>query len=574
MAAFKVPAETILDVAEALNADNLNAVFSHVCALRDMALADPSGSIEREILEHLTSMRHAPADAILLGWAALSEDRVQVRRIHREVTLHGNPMPSWLTAFPHAKITRAFTVKVGDDDRLSIMFEAVADDCTFVMSALIHFPSMGVMEDGYLLQGTIEEVLEPLQRDAGSSVEIAQVDEVKAKTSLEEAIAWAELHSPRLDTETWPLLQPVFTKLLATVPDVDVNNEDAWENRFLPGYLWNFEEAEDLIIRFWETVDPRDWLPGTRWLIERIAYTTSDFSQAEHKRWPEEFVERLFTRDLVHGGLAEPEDYAEFPRLFERYIRFLVSEGFTSASNAEVVLAVVSRHKDTLVTNALQLLKLASAGELDARTLFGRWRYLDAMCEEVVTQAGYERDPDKLDTAPFPPPEVSVWGIRETIKQVVGDAGALLVVSGEPLFKVPDMNAVMWHLLKHLAGEDPERFGRFAPGTVAAAVAWIAGQNNGLVGRGQVTQQQIADHFGVTVQFMRCANRFRDVLFPTDRAWVFPSGAWFLLASEKRQRLVIRYRQLLQARDDVEAAIKDAQHRQQERENRQGPEGS
>lgn len=513
----------------------------------ELAEALPQGV---DLLQMFIDVDVAETTALLHMVGALATDELTRARARRAVRERRQPVPPEISGLADLAVTgtRIFGDLAGDNHMLELTLPGEVRVTLVVYVARKPRPWV---KDAFFVPDRLTEVerrFATLLTSDGVSPEgaIRTLDPAQARAALEDALAGAEVVPPKdpEEDDQWPMSRPLVEFVLSRLPQGGPGYD-------VHGYVVG-QDRGDLLV----PPGPGDvhddwldegWLGEDDWseeddlvddLDDEVVELVADFlTSPQGRTLPEDDVDALLATLLMSVASTAEDDPLHW---CESVVTWAVEEALPRSP--------LMSHPD-VVERAVQLLPLfidwahRASGE-DAETieevaavlpellaaLPGRWASrpmevarLDARTEValmtgdpdlftpalLVQRVGGVEELRALDTVPLPAEPLVLHEVPEDLHATLAkidaalDAGVAnlapeLATAGDRLDE--EFLTACRRLLVQTAQMDPDVLrGRAGAAGTAAAVAWLVGKGNDLVGSGApVRVKQLTDAFGVS----------------------------------------------------------------------------
>jgi len=499
----------------------LIAYVSSLIAALDPRDADPFARDAPQDGPTLTDLARAFAaadapesTALLTLIAAMCGDADLAAEIRDELGRRRHPLPDWLAGLDATEVegTLVTAHALGDGEHVMAGVRLPGGHGLTALVFVDH--NMGGMaRDGFVLEGDLRETAETVAAVSDPDTATRPIEPADARARMEEAIATGAITLPRFTSDTWPAARPAVEWICRMLPEGGT------------GYVrreWTEREVEALARRFLRSPEGRAVdTPDGRDLLDSILWFGTDYGPGDPMRWSPSSVEILLMDWIPRKIVADVAYLSGAPELLAAFIRFCAREREVPPHLAADTLATVGElipdYLDAIGSPRLQgpMAILAAAGAIapdDPRHLTGgdaEWD-LDAILRGGLRDAvGDEGALRALGTDPLPDEPFRWAGIPDDVRGAVGDVLARTDGCCDALLDAECRTAARRYLAA-VARDDPNVFRRRARAeTAAAAVVWIVGMANHVVGRrGGVTATAIARHLGLTAMPTQRATTF------------------------------------------------------------------
>ncbi|MFP5452078.1 MAG: DUF6398 domain-containing protein [Thermoleophilia bacterium] len=461
----------------------------------------------RELTRSLARFDAPETSALLALIVAMSDDAPATAEARAEVAGRGHPLPEWLARLDQITIERTLvtTHVLGDAEDIIVGARLAGGHDATAFVYVDH--NLGtVAADGFLLAGTFEHI-ERLVRDASDpDTGTADLDPAEARARIEQAIASGAMVFPPYETTTWPAARPAVEWLARKLPAGGIG----YERR-----EWTDMETRRLAEEFFasEAGAPLD-TPDARELLDSLLWFGTGHASGDPDRWSPVSVEMLLLDWLPRKVVAEPAFLAGAPPLLAALVRFGHERSGVPGHLTEQTLAAVRDitpaylaaigsprlQGPPAVLGAMGAIDPDDPGLLTGGAPGMDLRDIDDILREVLRDVvGGDAALRSLDATPLPDEPFPWAGIPDDIRERIGEVLALTDACCDALMDTECRTAARRFLASAARG-DPRVFRRRArPETAAAAVVWIIGRANRMLGhRGGVRSGAIAEHLGLT----------------------------------------------------------------------------
>jgi hypothetical protein len=491
----------------------LIAHVSELIAAIDPRAANPFDDPGRGDLPDLRGLTRSliridvPETSVVLALiAAMGGDPAAAAEARTEVRRRGHTLPEWLTRLDEvtAERTLVTTHVLGDAEDVIISARLASGHDVTAFVYVDH--NLGtVTTDGFLLAGAFEGIERLIHDAADPDTGTAALTPAEARARVEQAIRSGAMAFPPYETETWPAVRPAVEWLVRKLPAGGTGYE---RREWTDGDRTRLAE-EFFASKFGAPLDN----PDTRELIDSLLWFGTDYASGDPDRWSPVSVEILLLDWLPRKIVAEPEFLAGAPPLLAALVRFGHERCGVPEHLTEQTLAAIRDftpgYLAAIRSPRLQgpLAILGAMGAIDpddADLLTGGepgmdLRDIDDLLRELLRYAvGGDAALRSLDVAPLPDEPFRWTGIPDDVHDRVAEVLALTDACCDALMDTECRTAAR-RFLASVARGDPRVFRRRArPETAAAAVMWIIGHANHMLGyRGGVRAGAIADNLGL-----------------------------------------------------------------------------
>ena len=469
--------------------------------------AERDGPSRDDLIATFLDVDRRETSALLAVIAALADDEMLRRRIHRELDARAHPLPQWVSELGRARATESAYEAVhvlGDGENIAVGVHLPGAEDTSVMAYVDH--NLGtVVKDVMAVPMPLPTLIEQL-RDTASDpdVTVRALDRADARARLEDAIRTGSMMFPPIETDSWPAARPLVEWVLRMLPE---------GGSTFPRPEWDDDAVAEVQERFFASrfgagLDDGDH----RELLGSLLWFGTDFGPGDPLRWSPSAVEILLVDWIPRKIVADVDYLAKAPALLRAWIRFCHQERGIRSTLTDETLAAVDEfepeYQETIRSQRPQgpAALLAALGLpvddisdllVDEDGLPARDAFETIMLEALQRAVGGEKALDRLDTEPLPDEAFDWTGIPDDVHGSVGDVLALMDGCCDALLD-EEYRTASRRLLARVAASDPQIFRRRARAdTVAAAICWIVGKANYLFARGDLAVKDLAAHFGL-----------------------------------------------------------------------------
>lgn len=446
--------------------------------------------------------------------AALTADDLQRARIRTELRGRRQPVASQVRLLPEARITAAWQMVSeladGDNIILGIAWPDGMQACAIVY--IDHL--MGtVVKDAFFVAGTPEAILgrfaEIAMADGHPDIVPAPLDPGAARARVEEAIARFEQRHPEWTQDAWPACRALLEYLLRTVP---------LPAGPVPGTAASMESVEQLLADFLASPEARRIPPGLP--VEQAARELLDYTAELYLDplwWSVTSVRDALTDELPFWEGFSEATLSAVPDLLPELVCWSHRVRGISRATNERTLGVVR----TLLPVFEQLCQEDDEDEDGWEE--GGWddedegSWGDLMSRGIATgdpgplyrrllliALGSQDAVEGLHARPLPEEPLDLAVVPADLRARVAIIGAYLdefVETADPAHFGVEFRTACRRFLTRVAVSDPEVLRRRAKDrNTAAAIAWLIGRTNDLVGHSPrpMTGQALAASFGLS----------------------------------------------------------------------------
>ncbi|MCC6832440.1 MAG: hypothetical protein IT200_13925 [Thermoleophilia bacterium] len=489
----------------------LIAYVSSLIAALDPRDADPfardaprDGPTLTDLARAFAAADAPESTALLTLIAAMCGDADPAGEIRDELGRRGHRLPDWLAGLHATEVegTLVTAHALGDGEHVMAGVRLPGGHGLTALVFVDHNMG-GVARDGFVLEGGLRETAETVTAVSDQDTATRPLEPAEARARMEEAIAAGAITLPRFTSDTWPAARPAVEWICRMLPEGGT------------GYVrpeWTERELEALTQRFLRSPNGRGVdTPDGRDLLRSILWFGTDYGPGDPLRWSPSSVEILMLDWLPRKIIAEAGFLSLAPEVIAAFARFCHEERGVPAHLTADTLAMVGEltpeYLDIVASPRLQgpMAILGAMGAIapdDPRHVTGgddEWDFdaiLRGGLRDAVGDAAALR---ALRTDPLPDEPFRWDGVPHDIRGAVEEVLTLTDGCCDALLDAECRTAARRYLAA-VARDDPNVFRRRARAeTAAAAVVWIIGMANHVVGRrGGITATAIARHLGLT----------------------------------------------------------------------------
>lgn len=442
-------------------------------------------------------------DALLFIWAAMFDDPLLRRRIHRAVSPRSAALPDWVRNLDSVSPVAAISLRheLGHEESLFVEFSFSGLPVT--MAVAVTRLGIPYLEDCYPTEDTVEDI-ERLSADnpemPSQRIELSTAD---ARARIEEFVDHGDHMMPPTETDTWPSARLLLSWLLRLLPDdgeVDQPHE------------WTDEEIDALVTDFLASPWAEEISADAAMHAERLFDFPLTHGSGEPLRWGATAVNMIMGDLYPRKVLADDEFMLSMPTVLAALVQFANERSKTSPQFTTAALEAVEeelpqyRSRVTETPNApgataaglAEMLGLPpdteipeelveqlgamglgpnSGAEYDPLTISPEGA--EFLREELRLRAGGEENLASLDEEPLPTEGFSTEGIGPKVLPQVQALAADLARFADSHFRDPELTTAVLRILNLTARTNPGAFRHgFAHPPAIAALCWIAGKNN------------------------------------------------------------------------------------------------
>lgn len=560
------PAELLSALRQGLrNAEPLDlllVVSSIICATDHGPLRSPGDDTPvvplADLVESFIGVDYAETTAALSIMRVLLGSHELTSGIQRELARRRQPMPQWVQDFDQARVL----------PRVASLIDVLGDGCNYLiglelkdgrqLTAVVYVDvNLGrVVKDAFIIPESLDATADHF-RSIGpwDGQSIVDVDPADARAAIEHAIDLGNHMYPPLESDSWPLCQPLVEWMVRQYPGGgEAPDQREWTEGELKAITEDFLASDD-------AQHLRD--PDHADLMDSLLWFASGWSGGDPFRWSPVRVEMLLADWFPRKVMADAEYLSKLPTVLRSYIRYCHQRADIPASRTRETLLAVDEwepeYQGTIRSERLQGAQALIASmlphmaerlwDVDSLDDFDRldgvfdaesWTDEDFgsyMLSRLDLDVGDRTALMNLDTDPLPD-EAFSWtdipdDIRQSVEVVLMECDR---VATERLSV--ELRTSMRRLLRRIALGDPGIFRRRASlQRGAAAVAWLAYRAND---DGSLQTQDLLAAFDVTGSVsQRAEPMLRAIgINPHTRYGAHYLGAADLLTSSRRAQLI------------------------------------
>lgn len=567
----------------------------------DLADGLPEGV---DLLQMFIEVDVAETTALLHMVAALSRDEMTRARARQAARSRRQPVPPHVRGLPELTVTgtRVFSDLAGDNHLLEL---TLPGQTRVTLVAYVERAPRLYLKDAFFVAeplNTIQERYLGLMAADGVRAEgaVRDLDPAQSRAALERALGGADAGPVKEPEEGdhWPMCRPLVEFALARLPeggagydahgylvgqqDEDLlvgpdgyleddedswldDDEDSWlDDEFVDEEVDEFfaEEIDELAGQFVASPQARG-LPEQEStpMLAALLMSMAVAAEGDPMHWCEQNVWWVLTDALPRFPMLSEDALGDVTRILPALVTWAHQEVEEDAETTEKVLALTTELLADLprrwATKEMEVGRLDAATEL--ATLSDEPLTVDLAL--LVQRVGGVEELHGLGTDPLPAEPLVLDAVPEDLHGVVREIDAALVdglaevhadqPSGpEPVLGEEFLTACRRFLVQ-AAGGDPDALrGRATIGSTAAAIAWVVGRGNGLVGRpAPVRTSELLRVFGVRNTPYERAERLQEAAVlphsPEDEPPAL--GSPDLLVASARQEIRDAYERLTAA---------------------------
>lgn len=446
----------------------------------DGPAVDPS-----ELLDSLL-LHDDPATTGLLGaFALLLDDELARRRCAREVSKRRWSTPAWFRALGEVTVTNVAgsTEPLGDGENVYLELRWPTGQVLTVVAYLDHNIG-GVVKDAVSVPIGVDKLRALLDDEANvDDLTFDDVDAADTRARLEEAIDWSNRMWPPIESDTWPLSQPLLRWALRLLPA----GGRAPEPR-----EWSEEELAAIEQAFLASAHGKALEPADESLVEPIVWYGTGYGHGDPYRWGGPRVEILLVDWFPRKVVAPYEELVRLPDVLRAFIRWAHGESGIAERRTDETLAVIDEYeRDYLEAIADEdrpqgvdaLFAAMGVVPRDDDDWSATW---SARMREInIREVGGEEAYEALHDDPLPDEPLALDRLPDDIRERVTRIGGLVDEVCEDFFGDVELRTACRRFLADAAAGDPEVFRRRSKDEpLAGAVCWVVAKVNRALGQG------------------------------------------------------------------------------------------
>lgn len=554
----------------ALRRDGID-VLLQVCLMIETALASQPGTPEATVGEDVDAALAALTDsfvevdiaettAALHVIAAFTSDESLRERIDAVVRGRRQPMPALIGDLESTRVRRAVTLNLSDGDGTDYVIEVDWPDGVRRCAALTLSGDSG-MVDAYLATMGLDEFVSTIRNNPRTAATVVTpVPLSRARRFMSAGLRHLALSEPAptlADNPLWPAVRHLLAWLTARLPAnleaeslSDTESLDATADpRDLVEAFLSSPQAEDLS----REPDGRDAQIAAD--IFRFATDTGDHDPL---RWNAKRIENLLV-DWMHEQPDRDLAYRErVPHVLRQVITYCGERLDTGPAERTRLLGTIAELEPVYGKLAETTVKLHENQRIIESFGTGDGLFEAYVLRSLATSVGGEDVLDALDTTALPEEPLDLDAVSADIRDDVQRIAGLVDAAVLDDFGIEGRTACR-RLLSAVAAGDPAIFRRGSnERTTAAAIAWLAGRANRLIGEPHTPPAaEILRRFGVKDVRQRAETMQRAIGVKASRTDTRPvlADPRFLVASQRRAIIDERdrYRRALAASERANA---------------------
>lgn len=462
-----------------------------------------------EVVESFLDIDIAETTAALHAIAAMTADELLAARIRRALPSRRQPIPAMVARLGEARVTDAvlMTAELGDGDNL-ILAARWPDGFEVTPVVYVDHNLGTIVKDAFVVEQVFTDVVaayHDLMAEQGQSPShVAPLDLADARAKADDAIATGWDYEPEGEESQWPACRPFVQMLLRSMPAGGDASAGRWAypdmtpDDALAGFLASPEAAQI-------AADVADVADAAQLLVAHAA------EHAGHPlRWSGVSVEIALRQFLPWDTDASERVLDAVPDVLGALVLF--SHRLLAVSDESTTEALESLHhwlddynsvRDLPTVAALRRSNADRAAMLDGDP--GPW-----LRRQLIDELGSEQAVIDLDDSPLPDEQIDLSAVpadvHDRVREVVALTDAFADEAGEvgtfayadtiegPVTAVEgddahgrqvatEFRTACRRFVARVAANDPVVFRRRGRAdTAAAAVVWVVGRANELVG--------------------------------------------------------------------------------------------
>ncbi|MDN6529455.1 MAG: hypothetical protein L0K67_10315 [Brevibacterium sp.] len=465
-----------------------------------------SSPLSEQFLTLTSAMMESAApetDALLLIWAAMFDDPLLRRRIHRAVDPRSQSLPDWLRSLDSVSPVAAASLRheLGHEETLFVEFSLSEQPVT--MAVAVTRLGTPYLEDCYPIDDTIDSIQRLAADNPQMPSDHIELTLANARAQIEEFVDHGDHMMPPTETDTWPSVRLLLVWMLRLLPDGGEVEEP---------HEWTEDEIGSLVTDFLASSWAQEVRADAAMHAERLFDFQLTHGSGEPLKWGATAVNMIMGDLYPRKVLADDEFMLSMPTVLAAVVRFANERSGTSpeftTSALEAIDEALPEYRRRVsegssasggpTSGLADLLGLPSDVELpeglieqlstmgldpnsgrgfDPRAITAEdaklWR------EELRLRAGGEENLASLDEEPLPAEDFSTDGISPKVLPHVQALATDLARFTDAHFRDPEMTTAVLRILNLAARTNPAAFRRgFTHPPAIAALCWIAGKNN------------------------------------------------------------------------------------------------
>ncbi|MDN5661655.1 MAG: hypothetical protein L0G72_12915, partial [Brevibacterium aurantiacum] len=181
-----------------------------------------SSPLSEQFLTLTSAMMESAApetDALLLIWAAMFDDPLLRRRIHRAVDSRSQSLPEWLRSLDSVSPVAAASLRheLGHEETLFVEFSLSGQPVT--MAVAVTRLGIPYLEDCYPIDDTIDSIQRLAADNPQMPSDHIELTLANARAQIEEFVDHGDHMMPPTETDTWPSVRLLLAWMLRLLPD-------------------------------------------------------------------------------------------------------------------------------------------------------------------------------------------------------------------------------------------------------------------------------------------------------------------------------------------------------------------
>lgn len=507
---------------EALRDPDPIAFWAHATSI--VVLVDEPGELAdllpdgMDLLQTFIEVDLAETTALLHMVAALSRDELTRARAQRAVRGRRQPVPPQVSGLAELTVTgtRVFGDVSGDNHLLGL---SLPGEVRATLVSYVERSPRPYLKDAFFIPERLEIVQERFTQlmeaeGTGPDSAVRDVDPAQSRAALKQALAGVteeQVKDPE-PGDHWPMCRPLVEFVLGRLPEGGAGYDERGiligqdSSHWLVGSdadwfglgdtPWSDEDGTDLVAEFLASPHAQDLRQdeATSLLVATLL-SLACLTEGDPLHWCQQTVRWVVQEALPSSPLLSDDSIVEAAQI----LPMLVSWAHEEEGTDPATRTIIQEEMSDLLTDLPQrwLDKEMEVARLDARTDLGLLQGTPAEVSRalIIQQVGGATALHKLGTDPLPPESLVLDDIAEDVHGMLREVDVLLEAAldrlqAEQLLRDDvvlgtEFRTACRRLLTQAAREEPEVLrGRATARTTAAAVAWVVGRGNRLVGNG------------------------------------------------------------------------------------------
>lgn len=452
---------------------------------------DPGGGEEQpstaEFREMLLDAGGTPSEALALLLTVLSGDELAVRRVRRELAYRRSGIPRWMRNLDQIRPIRALstTETLGDGENIIVGVELPARrECTVVV--FVDHNQGSSVTDAFAVPEALAEVVETWTGLADASISVADIDMDDARARITEGIETGAMFHPPFESESWPMARPFVEWVAGMMPlgGTGFHRPEHSETEF-----------DTLIEEFFSGPEGGAFdIDEAGWLIGILLRLVADYGPGDPLRFSPVNVEILLGDLIPRKVMAGPEELLRVPDLLRALVRYAHRlRDIPAAATRETLSSIdliVPEFRARVGEDSFDD-DFAGPGPMPQEM---RAELLEMLAEDVGGLDALM----SLDAAPLPDEPLDLSDISEDVVPRVREVAVHIDRCADALFDA-EIRTAARRLLGRVARADPTvLLRRSKPERAAAAVLWLVGRLNSVLGPSRVKVGDMMTELGLT----------------------------------------------------------------------------